>query len=202
VAGGAGNRVSGSYGVVPGGDSNTAAHNAFAAGTRAKANHKGSFVWGDSTDADFLSTTNDQVSFRCQGGVRFTGTGGFPPQEVYWTPGDPSWNFYSDRALKEGFKSVDTEAVLDKVVGLPVSEWNYKGYRQRHIGVMAQDFNAAFPLNDSTTTLNEADLHGVALAAIQGLNQKVEAQRAENAELKARLEKLERLLNEKNGGGQ
>jgi hypothetical protein len=35
---------------------------------------------------------------------------------------------------------------------------------------MAQDFHAAFPLNESTTTLNDADLHGVALAAIQGLH--------------------------------
>jgi TRAP-type uncharacterized transport system substrate-binding protein len=46
---------------------------------------------------------------------------------------------------------------------------------------------------------------GVALAAIQGLNQKLEEQlsqqRAEKAELKARLEKLEHIMTEKNGGG-
>jgi hypothetical protein len=48
--------------------------------------------------------------------------------------------------------------------------------------------------------LNDADLHGVALAAIQGLNQKLEETRAENAELKQRLEKLERLMNRENGG--
>ncbi len=39
------------------------------------------------------------------------------------------------------------------------------------------------------------DADGVALAAIQGLNQKVEDQRAENEKLKQRLEKLEQLLN-------
>ena len=47
---------------------------------------------------------------------------------------------------------------------------------------------------------------GVALMAIQGLNQKVEtdnaALRAENAELRARLEKLEQLINARSGGGQ
>ena len=35
---------------------------------------------------------------------------------------------------------------------------------------------------------------GVALAAIQGLNQKVEEQRTENAELKRRLAELEQLV--------
>jgi cell division protein FtsB len=39
-------------------------------------------------------------------------------------------------------------------------------------------------------------------AAIQELNQKIEDQRAENAELKARLEKLEQLITAKTGGGQ
>ena len=49
-----------------------------------------------------------------------------------------------------------------------------------------------------------AYLYGVALAAIQGLNQKLtdELKRrdAENEELKQRLEKLERLMNQQNGG--
>jgi len=41
------------------------------------------------------------------------------------------------------------------------------------------------------------DESGVALAAIQGLNQKLDEQRAENAALKVRLEKLEKLLDQK-----
>ena len=41
---------------------------------------------------------------------------------------------------------------------------------------------------------------GLALAAIQGLNQKLEEQRAANVELKQRIEKLEHLLNNKAGG--
>jgi len=49
------------------------------------------------------------------------------------------------------------------------------------------------------------DEGGVALAAIQGLNQKLEEQaKAKDAEiqnLKARLDKLEQLLETKNGGG-
>ena len=44
------------------------------------------------------------------------------------------------------------------------------------------------------------DADGVALAAIQGLNQKVEEKDARIAELERRLEKLEQLMNQENGG--
>jgi outer membrane murein-binding lipoprotein Lpp len=46
------------------------------------------------------------------------------------------------------------------------------------------------------------DESGVALAAIQGLNQKLEQKETEITELKARLERLEQLVNAKNGGEQ
>jgi hypothetical protein len=63
---------------------------------------------------------------------------------------------------------------------------------------MAQDFHEAFPWSGDERTLNSADLDGVALAAIQGLNQKLteELKRrdAENAELRQRLVQLERLV--------
>ena len=65
---------------------------------------------------------------------------------------------------------------------------------------MAQDFKAAFGLGDSDTGIATVDEGGVALAAIQGLNQKVEEKEARIAELERRLEKLERLINRENGG--
>lgn len=72
VSGGQGNMVGtqGGYGVVPGGDQNLAnGQNSFAAGHRAKANHDGSFVWADSSDADFSSTGTNQFLVRAGGGV-------------------------------------------------------------------------------------------------------------------------------------
>ena len=64
-----------------------------------------------------------------------------------------------------------------------------------------QDFKAAFNVGETDTGINTVDADGVALAAIQGLNQKVDAQakelRAKDAELqslKQRLSKLEELL--------
>jgi regulator of replication initiation timing len=71
---------------------------------------------------------------------------------------------------------------------------------------MAQDFYAAFGLGGSDTTITTVDPDGVALAAIQGLNERMESEnatlRAENAELKTRLEKLERLVNSRDGQGE
>ena len=53
----------------------------------------------------------------------------------------------SDRNVKESFKAVDAQAVLEKVAALPVSEWHYKSTPdERHLGPMAQDFQRGFQL--------------------------------------------------------
>jgi hypothetical protein len=41
----------------------------FAAGRQAKANHKGTFVWADSSDQNFTSTNENQFLIRAGGGV-------------------------------------------------------------------------------------------------------------------------------------
>ncbi len=106
----------------------------------------------------------------------------------------------SDRNAKENLAPVSPREVLDKVASLPISTWDYKEYHDgRHMGPMAQDFYAAFHLGGSDKTITTIDPDGVALAAIQGLNQKVESSshqsedriqklEAENVELKRRLE--------------
>jgi hypothetical protein len=63
------NEVTGNYGTVPGGQGNKAGAFSLAAGRRAKANHTGSFVWADSTNADFTSTADNQFSIRAANGV-------------------------------------------------------------------------------------------------------------------------------------
>ena len=58
------------YATVPGGRDNVGGGDySFAAGRRAKANHQGSFVWADSTDADLASSGNNQFLIRATGGV-------------------------------------------------------------------------------------------------------------------------------------
>jgi cell division protein FtsB len=62
---------------------------------------------------------------------------------------------------------------------------------------MAQDFQAAFGLNGADDThISVVDEGGVALAAIQGLNQKLEDTRAENAALKRQNDSLAKQLND------
>jgi len=41
-----------------------------AMGYKAKANHRGAFVWGDSTDTDFSSIQDDEFAIRASGGMR------------------------------------------------------------------------------------------------------------------------------------
>lgn len=96
-------------------------------------------------------------------------------------------NITSDRNAKEEFKRIDAQAVLDKVAHLPITEWRYKTQTDaRHIGPMAQDFREAFGLGRDDKHITSVDADGVALAAIQGLNQKLESTLAEkNLELEA-----------------
>ena len=112
----------------------------------------------------------------------------------------------SDRNSKKDFSPVDARTVLDQLLALPLQRWRYlnEDDRTRHLGPMAQDFKATFGLGSDDKTIGLVDAAGVSLAAIQGLNEKLETRseklEAENAELKSRLERLEKFINEKNGG--
>jgi len=108
----------------------------------------------------------------------------------------------SDRNAKENFTQIDPRDVLDRVASLPISKWNFKvDTANRHIGPMAQDFHAAFDLGDDDKHITTVDEEGVALAAIQGLNQKVEEkekriqeQAAEIADLKQQISRLSQMM--------
>jgi hypothetical protein len=110
----------------------------------------------------------------------------------------------SDRNSKQDFAPVNPQDVLAKVASLPIEQWQYKADPGvRHLGPMSQDFHAAFGLNGADDRrIATVDEEGVALAAIQGLNQKLEAETKEkdaeiqtlkqqNDSLAARLNELE-----------
>jgi len=153
----------------------------------------GAFVWGDNGNAVASSTTSNQVTFQCSGGVRFLGWNG---ESATWTPGDATWNFASDRELKENFEGVDDTDVLDKVSRLPITKWTYKDHDIPHIGPTAQDFHAIFALGRNDRSIDGGDLHGVTLAAVQGLYRIVNEKSAKIAELEARLSRAEQLAKE------
>ncbi len=92
----------------------------------------------------------------------------------------------SDRNVKRDIEPVDEQAVLETLATVPVSSWSYKSDDPaiRHVGPMAQDFYAAFGLGGTDRAYNSIDAHGVALAAIKALYERVQAQ-------DARIERLE-----------
>jgi hypothetical protein len=196
IGGGEFNRASGINAVVPGGlDCEASGNLSFAAGWSAKALHAGAFVWADHSATfngqPFTSTTNHQFSVRAAGGVRFfSDTNATTGAEL--APGSGTWSSLSDRNAKENFVTANARDILDKVAALPMASWNYKAQDAgvRHLGPTAQDFHAAFGLGESDRTITTVDADGVALAAIQGLNQKLES------ELKAKEERLRTLEDE------
>ena len=190
VGGGRSNEASGSYSTVPGGTENVAqGWYSFAAGRRAKAFNHGCFVWGDSTDGDIACGFQNQFVARATGGVFFYSQVG-PAAGVQLQPGASSWSMLSDRASKENVVPVDAEAMLARLTAMPISTWNYvaQSPKIRHVGPMAQDFHVAFGVGEDERLISTIDAQGVALAAIQGLNAKVEARLAERDAKIARLE--------------
>lgn len=107
----------------------------------------------------------------------------------------------SDRNLKENFEPVNPREVLDKVAALPISTWNYReDPGARHLGPVAQDFHAAFGVGSDDRHIATVDADGVALAAIQGLNRKLEEQVQAQAmrirQLEVELADLRRLVHQ------
>jgi len=92
----------------------------------------------------------------------------------------------SNKHAKKNFEPVDPRDVLSKVAELPLKKWTYKDDEQgsRHLGPMAQDFADAFGLGKNRESIATLDVSGVALAAIQGLNQEIAQRDAAISELK------------------
>ena len=284
IPGGNGNQADGMFATIPGGNGNQASGMySFAAGNRAKALHTGSFVWADSTSADFASTAanqfliransaginttspqatldivtqnQDQFALRLQNnaangwasikmadaaghyasigynyGTFSEGPAGSESQIGFyhrsgsylvlreWANGDPlkgrvycnvgiscvNLTESSDRNIKTGIEPVSPADILDRVAALPISTWAFtNAVSTRHLGPMAQDFRASFGLGEDDKTISSRDVASVALAAIQGLNQKLEEKNASLAKQVAELAALVKTLTEKvNGGGQ
>jgi len=108
----------------------------------------------------------------------------------------------SSRTLKTDVEAIDSREMLRRVVALPIYSWRYKSDTSgpEQIGPMAEEFRDAIGVGDGYY-LAGGTTAGVSLAAIRGLNEVVEhngkelAQlRAHNEELVARLTALEARL--------
>ncbi len=127
--------------------------------------------------------------------------------------GEVGFTASSDRDRKENFQPVEGEEVLGKIRELSLTSWNFIGHdpkQFRHYGPVAQDFFAAFGHDGvgtigTPTTITSTDMDGILMVAAQALEKRTAEQekrivkemnalRVENADLKARLEAVERRL--------
>lgn len=167
---------------------------------------QGSFGMSLGYDGRELGNDNKLIIYSDTGAERFIfKNGGYlgigvadPTNRIHVVGGaqcnGSSWLNASDRNLKENFRAVDPAQVLEKVAGLPISEWNYKidDPSRRHMGPTAQDFYSTFGLGDNDTTISTVDPSGVALAAIQALVRENAALKRQMEAMRARLEALEK----------
>ncbi len=177
----------------------TGAHS-FALGRRSSTNGmSGAFVYGDFVslyDTNVVrASANNQFVVRAVGGTRFYSNAA-ATAGVRLNPGGGSWVTISDSTKKEHFRTENAEAVLRKVMAMPITSWNYKAQPDsvRHIGPMAQDFHAAFGLGTDDTTIATVDIDGINMLAIKALAARTEQlQKAlgDIAELRARIRTLE-----------
>jgi len=116
---------------------------------------------------------------------------------------DGIWHDVSDVRRKHLFADVAGEDVLTRLRALPIRSWTYRvdPANVRHVGPTAQDFRAAFGLGADSTTIAAIDEGGVALAGMKALDTRTITQAAritalerENAELRARLGRIEAAL--------
>jgi len=188
------------------GEDNTASGAASVAlGYHAHTNaRQGSFVFSDRSSVDTLRAgVNHSANWRVNGGFRIFTASNLSTGVTIQSGASVSnwgqsnaviststgamlttggvWQNASDVNRKHYFENVEGEDVLAKLRGLPITTWSYKveSDEVRHMGPTAQDFHATFGLGQDPKSIGTVDADGV------------------NAELRARLERLERLLNAK-----
>jgi hypothetical protein len=110
-----------------------------------------------------------------------------------------AFNPTRDRNAKENLAPTDPREILAKVAALPLTRWNFKQEPGvTHLGPVSQDFQAAFGLGTDDKRIATVDADGVALAAIQGLQQELQAKDAQIRELQHDLAELKALVRQLN----
>jgi len=229
VGGGEGNEATGDHSTIPGGFSNEAsAAGSFAAGRRARAIHDGAFVWADSQDANFSSTGANQFLVRAQGGaainstnpagnaLRVNGTlrvdtlGAAAATTLCRNASNQISGCSSSKRYKQDI--ADLELGLAAALQLRAVAYAWKDTGAADVGFVAEEIGL---LDERLVTRNaEGAIEGVKydrltavlanavqeLAARDSVTAESLAQmRAENAELRARLERLETLMAQRGG---
>ena len=174
-------------------------------GYRASTNgHTGAKVFGDASTTDSIeAVANNEFAVRAAGGFRFRSNATLT-NGCNIAAGGASITCASSKTIKENYIPADGEDILLKMRSVPINYWNIidEDGKPAHLGPFAEDFFAAFKLGNTEKAIGHQDIDGVNFAAIKALDARSETQqrqidalKTENAELKRRLEELERLIN-------
>ncbi len=216
VGGGQRNAANGNYATVAGGYNNTANGDySFAAGIGAKANHTGTFVWksyGNGDSVEFASTAPKQFLISAQGGVGINtnnpGTYALSVSGAARFTGSINvggTTYTSDKRYKTHISELGSPlATLRGLHGVSY-QWDKAHFPEMHFqegrqfGFLAQEVEKIFPELVSTDaegykSVNYIGVVPVAVEAIKALKRDADAQQQQIDELKARLARLERLL--------
>jgi trimeric autotransporter adhesin len=201
---GAYNQATGDYSLSHGSYSQATQSHAVAIGTQAYATgiysialgsgantngRDGSMVVGDDTYFQTAySSADNQLTMRFSGGYRLWSSYPDSVAGVYMRHGQSGWSNYCDRNIKENFRELDGEEVLEKIRNMPVTEWNYKkgDSSLKYVGPMAQDFYAAFHLGGTDSLgINSISIDGVNMAGVKALEKRTSEMKGELAAVKA-----------------
>ncbi|MGG7662669.1 tail fiber domain-containing protein [Dyadobacter sp. BHUBP1] len=160
----------------------------------------GAFIMGY-TNFNAQNSNDHQIKLIFDGGYRFY-TSNVLVSGALLPAGANAWSSVSDVRKKENFEAVNGKDILQKIANLPLFSWNYKGQDSRvfrHYGAMAQDFYAAFGKDTygtigNDTTINQADLDGVTLMAVQALVAETDELARMNDELEMQLVRLRKAV--------
>ncbi|WP_426292883.1 tail fiber domain-containing protein [Dyadobacter endophyticus] len=150
--------------------------NTISMGTNLSNNYQsGSFIFGHA-NGSAQNTSDNQFKALFGGGYELYSNAALTIGMIL-SPGNNAWTVVSDVRKKENFLPVQGNRFLKSISKMPLTSWNYKGQTpnvSRHYGPMAQDFFKAFGTDahgtiGTDTTINQADLDGVILVAIQEL---------------------------------
>jgi hypothetical protein len=153
--------------------------------------HEGAFVIGDySTTTNVVADKNNQMVMRFKEGYKFY-TNAVMTTGALMNQGDNSWSNISDSTKKENIIIADGEYFLTSLSKLKLGSWNYKTQDEaefRHYGPMAQEIFHYFGKDElgvigNDTTLASADMDGIMMICLQGLEKRTEELKTQNTEI-------------------
>jgi hypothetical protein len=155
-------------------------------GRRAIVNDNGAAAFADANDQDLTTSSTDRMEMRFSNGYIFYTNDGFTTG-LRLQPGANSWSALSDVTKKENIIKTNDDEVLNKLLKIKISSWNYKSINDisnRNYGPMAQDFFALFGTDQfgsfaSDTTIIPMHLTSLGLSATKALLNNLEEQEQE-----------------------